>query len=42
MANSVLIEGVKNGNKGLKVLSPIIAHKDDGTYSDEIRKMFGS
>lgn len=41
-ANSVLIEGIKNGNPGLKVLSPIIAHNEDGSYSDQIRSMFGS
>ena len=39
-ANIVLVEGRKGGNPGLKVLSPIIAHKEDGTYSEEIAKYF--
>lgn len=39
-ANIVLVEGRKNGNKGLKVMSPIIAHNEDGSYSDDIKKYF--
>ena len=39
-ANILLIEGRKNGNKGLKILSPIIAHNENGGYSDEIMKYF--
>ncbi len=39
-SNIVLIEGRKNGNKGLKILSPIIAHNEDGSYSDEVMKYF--
>ena len=36
-----LIEGVKNGNVGLKMLSPIILHNDgDDEYTDEIKKLF--
>ena len=41
-SNIVLIEGIKNGNPGIKVLKPIYAHKDNGEYSDEIRYMFGN
>ena len=38
-----LIEGVKNGNPGLKMLSPIILHDiDNDEYTDEIKKLFGS
>ena len=40
-ANILLIEGVKNGNSGLKILSPLYTHNDDGEYTEEIRKMFG-
>ena len=40
-ANIVLIEGVKNGKVGLKILSPLFTHNSDGSYVDEIRKMFG-
>lgn len=39
-ANIVLIEGRKGGKPGLKVLSPIIAHNSDGSYSDEITHYF--
>lgn len=35
-----LIEGVKNGNSGLKMLSPIIVHNEDDSYTDEIKKLF--
>lgn len=40
-ANILLIEGVKNGKSGMKVLSPLYTHNDDGSYVDEIRTMFG-
>lgn len=39
-SNMVLIEGTKNGNPGLKVIEPIIAHKNNGEYTDEIKKIF--
>lgn len=39
-ANILLIEGRKNGNSGLKVLPPIVAHNEDGSYSDVIKKYF--
>ena len=41
-ANIVLIEGVKNGNSGLKVEKALIVHDEQGNYVSEIRKMFGS
>ncbi len=41
-ANILLIEAVKNGKSGLKLLKPLIIHNDNGEYTDEIRKMFGS
>lgn len=31
-----LIEGIKNGNEGLKLLSPLIVHNEDNTYTDEL------
>lgn len=40
-ANILLIEGIKNGKTGLKVLSPLFTHNEDGSYVDEIREMFG-
>lgn len=41
-ANLLLIEGVKNGKLGLKLLPPLIVHNEDGSYTEEVRKMFGS
>jgi tRNA1(Val) A37 N6-methylase TrmN6 len=40
-ANILLIEGIKNGKSGLKVLSPLFIHNEDGSYVEEVRKMFG-
>ena len=40
-ANILLIEGIKNGSVGLKILSPLYIHNEDGSYVDEIREMFG-
>lgn len=37
----LLIEGIYKGNKGLKIESPLYAHNEDGSYSDEVKKMFG-
>lgn len=34
-----LIEGVKNGKVGLKMLFPLIVHNEDNTYTDEIQKI---
>lgn len=38
-ANLLLIEGTKNGKEGLKILSPLLVHNEDGSYSDEIKTM---
>lgn len=37
----VLIECVKNGKPGLKLLPPLFVYKDKGVYSDEVEAMFG-
>lgn len=39
-ANILLIEGRKNGKSGLKILPPLYSHKDDGDYTDKIKKFF--
>lgn len=39
-ANILLIEGVKSGKPGLKVEPPIIAHNSDGSYTEEVLKLF--
>lgn len=38
-ANILLIEGVKNGNPGLKMLQPLYSHENN-EYTDEIKKYF--
>ena len=35
-----LIEGIKNGKSGIKLLSPLILHKDNDDYTDEVQKLF--
>lgn len=32
----VLIEGIKNGNIGLKMLAPLIIHEEDDSYTKEV------
>ena len=39
-SNMVLIEGRKNGKVGLKILPPLYAHNEDGSYTEEVLKMF--
>lgn len=39
-SNLILIEGSKNGNPGLKIERSIIVHNSDGSYKDNIIKMF--
>lgn len=40
-ANILLIEGRKNGKSGLKILPPLYSHKENGDYTEEIKKYFG-
>lgn len=35
-SNILLIEGVKNGNSGVKILPPLYIHNNDGSYSDQL------
>ena len=39
-ANILLIEGVKNGRLGLKILPPLYSHCENGEYSKQIKKYF--
>ena len=39
-SNMILIEGKKNGNTGLKVLPPLYVRNSDGSYREEVLKMF--
>ena len=34
-----LIEAVKNGNVGLKMLFPLIIHENDNTYTEEVSRI---
>lgn len=36
----LLVEGIKYGKPGLRILPPLIAHDDDGQYSTEVLEMF--
>lgn len=40
-SDMVLIEGIKNGKKGLKILKPLYVYKEEGIYTDEVKSMFG-
>jgi tRNA1(Val) A37 N6-methylase TrmN6 len=40
-SNLVLIDGHKNGKTGLKLLPPLYVHNEDGSYTDEVLKIFG-
>lgn len=37
----VLVEGLRDGGEFLKVEAPLYVYNDDGTYSDEIRRIYG-
>ena len=37
----LLVEGMYKGKKGLKIEPPLYAHNDDGSYSNEVKRMFG-
>lgn len=39
-SNMVLIEGRKNGKVGLKIQYPLIAHEENGEYTEEVKKYF--
>lgn len=38
-ANHVLVEGIKNGNSQVEILSPLYVHNEDNSYTEEIQKM---
>jgi tRNA1Val (adenine37-N6)-methyltransferase len=40
-AELVLAEGRKQGRPGLKVVPPLVVHKEDGGYTEEIKEMIG-
>ncbi|MCM3620540.1 tRNA1(Val) (adenine(37)-N6)-methyltransferase [Sutcliffiella horikoshii] len=38
-ANTLLIEGIKDGNPDLKILPPLLVYDENGEYTPEVRKM---
>lgn len=38
-ANILLIEGVRDGRPGLKILPPLYALKESGGYTDELKEI---
>jgi tRNA1(Val) A37 N6-methylase TrmN6 len=40
-AELILAEGRKQGRPGLRVVPPLIVHKEDGGYTDELKEMIG-
>lgn len=39
-SNILLIEGIKNGKPGIKILPPIYIHNLDNSYTDTVKKYF--
>ena len=39
VSDLMLIEGIKNGKPGLKMLSPLVIHNVDNSYTDEVNKI---
>ena len=40
-ANLVMLEAIVGGNAGnLKILPPLVIHEDDGTYTDDVKKIY--
>ncbi|OIJ20542.1 SAM-dependent methyltransferase [Anaerobacillus alkalidiazotrophicus] len=39
-ANILLIEGIKNGNSGVKILEPILVYNNEGTYTEHFKEIY--
>lgn len=39
-AKLIIVEGKKGGRPGLKIGSPVIIYRKDGSYTDEVQEMF--
>jgi tRNA1Val (adenine37-N6)-methyltransferase len=37
----VLVEAVKGGRTGLKVENPLFLYNEDGSYTEEMREIYG-
>ena len=41
-ANLIMIDAIVGGNAGnLKILPPLAVHNDDGSYTDDVKKIYG-
>ena len=41
-ANLIMLEATVGGNAGsLKIMPPLVVHNDDGSYTDEVKKIYG-
>ncbi|AOG59966.1 methyltransferase [Spiroplasma helicoides] len=40
-AKKVLIDAINDGNEGLNFMEPLFVHNDDGSYTEEVSRMFG-
>lgn len=38
-ANTILVEGIRNGNAGLKVLPPLFVYNNNNEYTEEVREI---
>ncbi|MDT2048759.1 SAM-dependent methyltransferase [Priestia aryabhattai] len=38
-ANTILIEGIKDGNADLKILPPLVVYKEDNEYTNELKEI---
>jgi tRNA1(Val) A37 N6-methylase TrmN6 len=38
-ANTILVEGIKDGNPDLKVLPPLVVYNDNNEYTDEVKQI---
>jgi tRNA1(Val) A37 N6-methylase TrmN6 len=38
-ANTILVEGIKDGNPDLKVLPPLVVYNDNNEYTDELKQI---
>ncbi|RXJ00893.1 tRNA1(Val) (adenine(37)-N6)-methyltransferase [Anaerobacillus alkaliphilus] len=41
-ANILLVEGIKNGKSGIKILQPLFVYHDDNTYTEEFKNIYFS
>ncbi len=41
-ANLIMLEATVGGNAGnLKIMPPLVVHNDDGSYTDDVKKIYG-